>query len=107
MAKSDIHEKEFSSFRQFYEYYLSEHTSPLNRRLHFAGCILVLIVVLTALLTRDWTLLVFAPVFGYGLAWTGHFFVEKNKPSTFRHPLWSLMGDWAMFRDIMTGKIKL
>ncbi len=103
---SDIQDREFSSFRQFYQYYLSEHTNPLNRRLHFAGCIIVLIVVLTAILAKSLSVLLLAPVFGYGIAWSGHYFVEKNKPVTFKHPIWSLMSDWMMFKDIMTGKIK-
>lgn len=107
MVKPDIREREFSSFHQFYQYYLSEHSSPLNRRLHFAGCIIVLIIILTAFLSRNLSLLLLAPLFGYGLAWSGHYFVEKNKPATFKHPLWSLMSDWLMFKDIMTGKIKL
>lgn len=107
MVMSDIEQREFSSFRQFYQYYLSEHSNALNRRLHFAGCIIVLIIVLTAFLARNPSLLLLAPVFGYGIAWSGHFFVEKNKPATFKHPLWSLMSDWMMFKDIMTGKIKL
>ena len=107
MVKVNNQEKEFSNFRQFYEYYLSEHSDPLNRRLHFAGCIIVLILVLSTFLSGNLTLLVLAPVFGYGLAGSGHFFVEKNKPATFRHPLWSLMGEWVMFKDIMTGKMKL
>ena len=107
MVNPDIGEREFSSVRQFYQYYLSEHTSPLNRRLHFAGCIIVLIIVLTAFLARNLSLLLLAPVFGYGLAWSGHYFVEKNKPATFKHPIWSLMSDWMMFKDIMTGKIRL
>jgi hypothetical protein len=68
---------------------------------------MVLIIVLTALLSGEWGMLILAPVFGYGFAWAGHYFVEKNKPATFRHPLWSLMGDWVMFKDVMTGKIKL
>jgi len=68
---------------------------------------MVLIVVLTALLSGEWAMLILAPVFGYGFAWAGHYFVEKNKPATFRHPVWSLMGDWVMFKDVMTGKIKL
>jgi hypothetical protein len=67
----------------------------------------VLIIVLTAFLARNLSLLLLAPVFGYGLAWSGHYFVEKNKPATFKHPIWSLMSDWMMFKDIMTGKIKL
>jgi hypothetical protein len=68
---------------------------------------MVLIIVLTALLSGEWGMLILAPVFGYGFAWAGHYFVEKNKPATFRHPVWSLMGDWVMFKDVMTGKIKL
>jgi hypothetical protein len=67
----------------------------------------VLIVVLTALLSGELTLLVIAPLFGYGLAWVGHYLVEKNRPATFKHPLWSFMGDWVMFKDIMIGKLKL
>ncbi|MGN6808142.1 MAG: Mpo1-like protein, partial [Trinickia sp.] len=46
-------------------------------------------------------------VCGYGFAWVGHFFFEKNRPATFSHPLYSLMGDWVMFKDICTGKIRL
>ena len=107
MAESHGSESEFDNFHQFYQYYLSEHSRPLNRRFHFAGCIMVLIIVLTALLSGEWGMLILAPVFGYGFAWAGHYFVEKNKPATFRHPLWSLMGDWVMFKDVMTGKIKL
>jgi hypothetical protein len=67
----------------------------------------VLIVVLTALLSGELTLLVIAPLFGYGLSWAGHYLVEKNRPATFKHPLWSFMGDWVMFKDIMVGKLKL
>ena len=107
MTNPDSGDSEFDNFHKFYQYYLSEHSEPLNRRLHLAGCMMVLIVVLSALLSRDWWILILAPVFGYGFAWAGHYFVEKNKPATFRYPVWSLMGDWVMFKDVMTGKIKL
>ena len=106
MANIDNREKEFSNFHRFYEFYLFEHSDPLNRRLHFAGCIIVLILVLSALLSGLLILFLLAPVFGYGLAWAGHFFVERNKPATFSHPIWSLMGDWMMFKDMLTGKMK-
>ncbi len=100
-------DKAFGSFTEFYRFYLSEHSDPLNRRLHFTGCVLVITAVLCAVIFREWLFLVLAPVFGYGLAWVGHFFIEKNRPATFKYPLWSLMGDWVMFGEIVTGKIKL
>ncbi|MFA7542333.1 MAG: DUF962 domain-containing protein, partial [Lysobacterales bacterium] len=43
---------------------------------------------------------------GYGFAWIGHFVFEKNRPATFRHPLYSLIGDWVMFKDMLTGRIR-
>ena len=101
------HDKAFGSFAEFYQFYLSEHSDPLNRRLHFTGCVLVIAVILCALIFREWLFLVLAPVFGYGLAWVGHYFIEKNRPATFKYPLWSLMGDWVMFGEIISGKIKL
>ena len=100
-------EKKFKSFSEFYPYYLSEHGDPVNRRLHFFGTLLTIIVVLFVIFTQTWIALILVPVLGYGLAWIGHYFVEKNKPATFTYPLYSLMGDWVMFKDILIGKIKL
>lgn len=97
----------FASFREFYPFYLSEHSDPTSRRLHFLGTGLVLGVALAALLRRQPSLLLAAPLVGYGPAWAGHFFFEKNRPATFSHPLYSLAGDFAMFRDILLGRIKL
>lgn len=100
-------EKKFKSFSEFYPYYLSEHGNPVNRRLHFFGSLLTIIVVLFVIFTQTWIALILVPILGYGFAWIGHYFVEKNKPTTFTYPLYSLMGDWVMFKDILTGKIKL
>ncbi|MCZ6528529.1 MAG: DUF962 domain-containing protein [Candidatus Dadabacteria bacterium] len=100
-------EKKFKSFSEFYPYYLSEHGDPVNRRLHFFGSLLTIIVVLFVIFTQTWIALILVPILGYGFAWIGHYFVEKNKPTTFTYPLYSLMGDWVMFKDILTGKIKL
>ena len=100
-------EKKFKSFSEFYPYYLSEHGDPINRRLHFFGSLLTIIVVLFVIFTQTWIALILVPILGYGFAWIGHYFVEKNKPATFTYPLYSLMGDWVMFKDILTGKIKL
>jgi hypothetical protein len=95
----------YRSFAEFYPFYLSQHRNRNCRRLHFAGSAWVLAVVVAAVATRDPLWLVAAPVVGYGFAWVGHFVFEKNRPATFKHPLYSLMGDWVMFRDMLTGRI--
>lgn len=99
--------KRFASFRDFYPYYLAEHTHPVSRRLHFAGSGGVLALLAVALATRDARWLIGAPLCGYGFAWIGHFVFERNRPATFRHPLYSLMGDWVMFKDILVGRVRL
>ncbi len=96
----------FSSFREFYPFYLQEHSNRTSRRLHFIGsCGVVVLVVLAVRELNPWWLLG-ALVCGYGFAWVGHFFFEKNRPATFRHPVYSFMGDWVMFKDILTGRIR-
>ncbi len=98
---------EFSSFSQFYACYLGEHANRTCRRLHFAGSSLVILVVIAALATGHFRWLWLAPVAGYGFAWVGHFFFEKNRPATFKHPLYSLWGDWVMYAQILRGRIRL
>jgi hypothetical protein len=97
----------YASFRDFYPFYLSEHRHRACRRLHFVGSLLVLAAIAVAILTRNPWWLLAAPVAGYGFAWVGHFFYEKNRPATFTHPLYSLVGDWVMFADILRGKVPL
>ena len=96
----------YPSFREFYPYYLSEHRNPTCRRLHVVGSTLVLAIIVGAIGTGAWAWLWAAPVAGYGFAWVGHFGFEKNKPASFKRPLYSFMGDWCMYRDIWTGKIR-
>jgi len=78
----------YASFAEFYPFYLSEHRNRTCRRLHFAGSLLVLGLLVSALITRVWWLLLLMPVAGYGLAWVGHFVFEKNRPATFTYPLY-------------------
>ena len=99
--------RRFASFREFYPFYLDEHSHPVSRRLHFVGSLAVLAFIAAALATRDARWLIAVPLCGYGFAWVGHFVFEKNRPATFRHPLYSLMGDWVMFKDILRGRVKL
>jgi hypothetical protein len=97
----------FASFREFYQFYLGEHRDRNCRRMHFAGSTLVLLIVLFAVASGRLAWLWLVPVAGYGFAWVGHFAFEKNRPATFRHPLYSLMGDWVMYWQILCGKIRL
>ena len=97
----------YSSFRDFYPSYLSEHQNPICRRLHFVGTALLLAPLLYTLMTRHWWLLLAVPIVGYGFAWVGHFVFERNRPATFSHPLYSLGGDFVMFYDILRGRIRL
>ena len=97
----------FSSFREFYPFYLGEHRNRVCRRLHFAGSLCVLAIIGVAIATDCPAWLWLAPVAGYGFAWVGHFVFEKNRPATFRHPLYSLAGDWVMFFDVLRGRVRL
>jgi len=94
----------FASFREFYPFYLSEHANPTCRRLHVVGSTLVLAVLAFACMTQRWTLLWLLPLVGYGFAWIGHFFFEHNRPATFKYPLYSFAGDWAMYWQVITGR---
>jgi hypothetical protein len=96
--------RRFESFAQFYPYYLSEHRNAVCRRMHVIGSALVLVVLATAILGgRPWLLLAI-PIIGYGFAWIGHLIFEKNRPATFTHPLYSLMGDWVLFAETVSGR---
>ena len=96
----------FASFADFYPFYLSEHSNRTNRRLHFLGTSLGVAAVLHSLSTLDFWWLLAGVVAGYGCAWVGHFFIERNRPATFTYPLYSFMGDWVMWKDMLTGKIR-
>jgi hypothetical protein len=97
----------YASFREFYLFYLSEHADRTCRRLHFVGSSLVLLVLVAACATQHWLWLWALPLLGYGFAWIGHFFFEKNRPATFKHPLYSFAGDWLMYWQTLNGRIRL
>lgn len=97
----------FHTFAEFYPFYLGEHRDATCRRLHYIGSWGVIAFLLACIVTGNAWWLLAAVVCGYAFAWVGHFFFEKNRPATFKHPLYSLMGDWVMFRDITTGRIRL
>ena len=89
--------KRFTSFAEFYPFYLGEHANRTCRRLHCLGMLLA---------TGRPQYLLYGLLCGYGFAWLGHFAFEKNRPASFSRPLYSFMGDWVMYKDIWTGKIR-
>lgn len=99
--------KSLKSFDEFYPFYLSEHSNRTCRRLHFVGSTLALLCLATAIVMAAPGFILLGLVFGYGFAWIGHFGFEKNKPASFKRPLYSFMGDWVMYKDIWTGRIPL
>jgi len=98
-------QQDFQSFADFWPFYLAEHSRPATRALHAAGTILSLALLVALVFTRRWAWLPLALVVGYGCAWVGHFFVEHNRPATFRHPLWSFLGDYKMLALMLTGRL--
>jgi hypothetical protein len=95
----------YNSFSEFYLFYLSEHSDRACRRLHFVGSMLALLCLLMLLVTCNPWWFAAGLVCGYGFAWFAHFAFEKNRPATFQQPLYSLMGDWKMFWQMLTGRI--
>ncbi|WP_444897123.1 Mpo1-like protein [Microbulbifer sp. ANSA003] len=101
-----IEAQKFESFREFYPFYLQEHSNLTCRRLHFFGTSLVFATIIAAVVTSNMLWLAVTPVAGYGFAWIGHFFFENNRPATFKYPFYSFIGDFVMFKDMLIGRIE-
>ncbi|HNL78820.1 MAG TPA: DUF962 domain-containing protein [Agitococcus sp.] len=89
--------RQFANFAEFYPFYLSQHENKVCRRLHFVGSTLGLVGLSASVITGKKRYIAAGIVAGYGCAWVGHFFFEKNKPATFTYPVYSFMGDWVMY----------
>jgi hypothetical protein len=100
-----VSEKPFANFREFWPYYVREHSHPMCRAFHFVGSTLVLAVLVASIWYGPWLLLA-APVVGYGFAWFSHFTIERNRPATFKYPLWSLIADWKMWFLMLIGRMQ-
>ncbi|SFS05916.1 DUF962 domain-containing protein [Sphingomonas jatrophae] len=93
------------SFVEFWPTYLRDHARPGTRALHFAGTSLVVAIALWLAVSGRWSLWWLLPLAGYGFAWAAHMLVERNRPATFRHPLWSLAADFRMWGLWITGRL--
>lgn len=93
------------NYREFWPRYLAAHRAPLTRGLHYFGTGTALLLIAIALAARDWRWLIAVPIAGYGFAWASHLFIERNRPETFSHPLWSLYSDLRMLSLFLAGRL--
>ena len=98
--------QKYATFTDFYPFYLSEHSNRACRRLHFVGTSIGLACLVTAFATQNFWWLLAGLVSGYAFAWVGHYFFEHNRPATFSYPFYSFLGDWVMWKDMLSGRIK-
>jgi hypothetical protein len=101
-----MNEQSIENLREFWDFYLLEHSKPLTRLLHYIGSILAIILLIWFIARGTWFYFPLCLVVGYGFAWFAHFVVEKNKPATFKYPLWSFISDYKMLFYLLTGKMK-
>lgn len=94
-----------TSYSEFWPYYLAQHSDPWTKRFHIAGTFLAFAVIIGCVASGNWMWSPLALLAGYGPAWISHFFIEKNKPATFGHPVWSFFSDFRMFYLWLTGKL--
>jgi hypothetical protein len=101
-----MHSERIETFSEFWPYYLGEHRRPICRALHYVGTSTALVTSLLAALLEQPVLLLPALVSGYFFAWIGHFFIEKNRPATFRYPLLSFRADLKLYALKVTGRLR-
>jgi len=100
-----VHSVKSASYREFWPRYLREHRQPANRALHYLGTLLGVVLLLIAVVLGSLWHAAAAVVCGYAFAWAGHSFIERNKPATFTHPLWSLISDFRMLGFWASGRL--
>jgi len=100
-----MHTMRYKTYSAFFDFYLSEHNKPLTRAVHYLGSTLGLLALVLMARTLNPVWILVGLVAGYGCAWAGHFFIEHNRPATFKYPLWSFMGDYHMYFLWLTGQL--
>ena len=103
---SPANEVRIKTYSQFFDFYLGEHRLAATRYWHYFGSSLVIVIIIMSIITNNPLFLILAPIAGYGPAWFSHFFIERNKPATFRYPIWSLWADYHMYALFLTGQLK-
>ncbi len=98
-------DERIATYAEFWDFYVAEHSQPLTRLLHFVGTSLSLVLLVWMFRTGNWFYFPLCLIVGYAFAWTSHFFVEHNKPATFKYPWWSFISDYKMVFYMLTGKM--
>jgi hypothetical protein len=93
------------NYQEFWDFYVQEHSQPLTRYFHFVGTQLSLVTLVWILRSGNLIYLPLTLVVGYAFAWFAHFFIEHNKPATFKYPLWSFISDYKMVFYMLTGRM--
>ncbi len=107
LVQSEKFQLPIKDYSEFYRFYLTEHRSIMSRRLHAAGSSIGIYFFTKAIRQRKPKYFVYGLVSGYACAWVGHFVFEKNKPASFKQPLYSFISDWRMLADILQGNLSL
>ncbi len=94
-----------TDYAEFWDFYVAEHSEPLTRYLHFVGTTLSLVLLVWIVRGGNWFYLPLPLIIGYAFAWFSHFFVEHNKPATFKYPFWSFISDYKMIFYMLIGKM--
>ena len=97
--------KKIRTYTEFWDFYVAEHAQPLTRYLHFVGTSLGVVLLVWIVRSGNWIYFPLCPVIGYGFAWFAHFFVEHNKPASFKYPLWSFISDYKMIFYMLAGRM--
>ena len=100
-----LDEGRMTNYAEFWDFYVAEHSKPETRLLHFIGTSLSLVLLVWIVRSGSWFYFPLCLLVGYGFAWFSHFVIEKNKPASFKYPLWSFISDYKMMFFMMTGKM--
>jgi hypothetical protein len=101
----EMKSEHIKTYQEFWDFYVAEHSEPLTRYLHFVGTTLGLVLLVWIVRGGQWLYLPLPLFVGYAFAWFAHFFVEHNKPATFKYPFWSFISDYKMVFYMLTGKM--
>lgn len=94
------------NWTEFWPFYLEEHNDRKNRWMHLIGTSVAFALIVSAIITQFWWLLLGALVVGYAFAWVGHMVFQGNRPATFRYPIKSFASDWRLWAMAIVARLE-